>query len=301
MIPQQAEAVNMAVVALECPALCGMMGVMSSQRGSPNFAKQRLDLAVVSLGLAESRERAQALIMAGQVLVDGEPVTKPGKQILPTAQVSLRESLPYVSRGGLKLEAALDAFDMRPEGWIVADVGASTGGFTDCVLQRGAAQVYAIDVGYGQLAWKLRQDPRVIPLERTNVRYLRGLPDGAMADLAVIDVSFIGLHLVLPAVALFLKPAGRVVMLIKPQFEAGPQQVGRGGVVKDPDVHRQVLSRVLGWASDHGWSVMGLIASPIRGPKGNVEFLALMARGPGLSPDLLDELINAVLGSVSPD
>lgn len=268
---------------------------MGNPRNTSTSAKQRLDVVMVNQGLAESRSRAQALIMSGQVLVDDEPVIKPGQQIPATARVSLRDSLPYVSRGGLKLEAALDAFGIQPEGWTVADVGASTGGFTDCVLQRGAARVYAVDVGYGQLAWKLRQDPRVIPLERTNVRYLQGLPDRTLVDLAVIDVSFIGLHLVLPAVAQFLKPTGRVVALIKPQFEAGPQQVDKGGVVKDPDIHRQVLARVLGWASAHGWTVMDLVASPIRGPKGNAEFLALLAPGPASPAEHVNQLIDSVL------
>ena len=177
----------------------------------------------------------------------------------------------------------------------MADVGASTGGFSDCLLQRGAAHVYAIDVGYGQLAWKLRQDSRVTSLERSNVRSLQGLPGGVQVDLAVVDVSFIGLDLVLPAVARFLRPGGQAIVLIKPQFEAGKALVGKGGVVRDPAVHREVLARVLGWAAGHGWSVAGLIRSPITGPKGNVEFLALLRRVDDAPIPDLSTLIDVVL------
>ncbi len=253
--------------------------------------RQRLDVTLVELGLAESREKARALIMAGSVLVDEVPAVKPG-QIAPAgSQVRVREELPYVSRGGLKLAAALDAFALDPAGLAAADVGASTGGFTDCLLQRGAARVYAIDVGYGQLAWKLRQDPRVIVLERTNVRALQALPDAALVDLVVVDVSFIGLDLVLPAVA----RCGQAVVLIKPQFEAGKGRVGKGGVVRDPALHREILLRVLGWAAGHSWAVAGLIRSPITGPKGNVEFLALLSRrGAAPTPDVA-ALVDAVL------
>jgi 23S rRNA (cytidine1920-2'-O)/16S rRNA (cytidine1409-2'-O)-methyltransferase len=257
--------------------------------------RQRLDVTLVELGLAESREKARALIMAGSVLVDEVPAVKPG-QIAPAgSQVRVREELPYVSRGGLKLAAALDAFALDPAGLAAADVGASTGGFTDCLLQRGAARVYAIDVGYGQLAWKLRQDPRVIVLERTNVRALQALPDAALVELAVVDVSFIGLDLVLPAVARWLSADGQAVVLIKPQFEAGKGRVGKGGVVRDPALHREILLRVLGWAAGHSWAVAGLIRSPITGPKGNVEFLALLSRrGAAPTPDVA-ALVDAVL------
>lgn len=262
--------------------------------------KQRLDTLLVDLGLAESREKARALIMAGSVLVDELPATKPGQTAPAGSQVRLRAELPYVSRGGLKLAAALDAFALDPAGLTVADVGASTGGFSDCLLQRGAARVYAIDVGYGQLAWKLRQDDRVVSLERTNVRTMQALPDGSLVDLAVIDVSFIGLDLVLPAVARLLRGEGRAVVLIKPQFEAGKALVGKGGVVRDPAVHRAVLLRVLSWAAAHGWAVAGLIRSPITGPKGNVEFLALLQRGVDLATPALPDLIDAVLASDPP-
>ncbi|MCS6844530.1 MAG: TlyA family RNA methyltransferase [Caldilineales bacterium] len=256
--------------------------------------KQRLDTLLVARGLAESRERARSLIMAGEVLVNDAPATKPGMLVAADADVRVREGLPYVSRGGLKLEAALDAFGLDPTGMVAVDVGASTGGFTDCLLQRGAAHVVAVDVGYGQLAWKLRADPRVTVLERTNVRHLEALPDGRLADLAVVDVSFIGLRLVLPAVARLLAPGGRIVALIKPQFEAGRGRVGKGGVVRDPEVHRQVLRDVLGWAVEQGWAVEGLIRSPITGPKGNVEFLCLLRPGGGSAGRAPEELIAAL-------
>jgi len=256
--------------------------------------KQRLDTLLLDLGLAESREKARALIMAGSVLVNDTPATKPGQLTPAGSQVRVREELPYVSRGGLKLAAGLDAFALDPAGLIVIDVGASTGGFSDCLLQRGAAHIYAIDVGYGQLAWKLRQESRVTSLERTNVRTLAALPDAQLADLAVIDVSFIGLDLVLPAVARLLQPAGRAIALIKPQFEAGKGAVGKGGVVRDPAVHRAVLLRVLTWAADHGWTAHGLIRSPITGPKGNVEFLALFQLGPASSAPAPTALVDAL-------
>ncbi len=256
--------------------------------------KQRLDTLLLDLGLAESREKARALIMAGSVLVNDTSATKPGQLTPVGSQVRVRENLSYVSRGGLKLTAALDAFALDPAGLVVVDVGASTGGFSDCLLQRDAAHIYAIDVGYGQLAWKLRQDSRVTPLERTNVRNLVALPDARLADLAVIDVSFIGLDLVLPAVARLLQPAGRAIALIKPQFEAGKGTVGKGGVVRDSAVHRAVLLRVLTWAVGHGWAIGGLIRSPITGPKGNVEFLALLQLGVAPSAPMPAELVDAL-------
>jgi 23S rRNA (cytidine1920-2'-O)/16S rRNA (cytidine1409-2'-O)-methyltransferase len=263
--------------------------------------KQRLDTLLVELGLAESREKARALIMAGSVLLDDQPATKPGQMAPAGSRVRVKDSLPYVSRGGLKLEAALDAFAVDPAGFVVVDVGASTGGFSDCLLQRGAAHVYAIDVGYGQLAWQLRQDSRVTSLERTNVRNLSGLPGSVQADLAVVDVSFIGLDLVLPAVARILQADGQAIVLIKPQFEAGKAHVGKGGVVRDPETHRSVLARVLAWAVAHGWTVAGLIRSPITGPKGNVEFLALLRRNAaGSSSDLADLIDKALLPQFSP-
>lgn len=253
--------------------------------------KQRLDLLLVERQLAESRERARRLIMAGEVLVDERVSDKPGKTVPVTATIRVRQSLPYVSRGGLKLKAALDAFALDVTGLTAVDVGASTGGFTDCLLQHGAACVYAVDVGYGQLAWSLRQDDRVVVMERTNIRHLEELPpantmghnlaDGAapvLADLATIDASFIGLELVLPPTLRLLQPAGEIVALIKPQFEAGPESVGRGGVVRDPRVHRRVLHDTLVYATGLDLVVGGLIASPAIGPAGNVEFLVRVLR-----------------------
>ncbi|MGD8626834.1 MAG: TlyA family RNA methyltransferase [Anaerolineae bacterium] len=234
--------------------------------------KERLDLLMVERGLVESRQRAQRLIMAGQVAVGDRTVDKPGTRVPIAADLEISGGLPYASRGGYKLAAALEAFDLAVEGRTAADVGASTGGFTDCLLQRGAAQIYAIDVGYGQLAWKLQQDPRVIVMDRTNARYLEHLP--APVDLVVIDVSFISLKLILPAAAGWLAPGGQIVALIKPQFEAGRKQVGKGGVVRDPAIHRAVLADLLGWAQARGLGLMGLIPSPITGAAGNVEFLA---------------------------
>ncbi len=251
--------------------------------------KKRLDVLLVERGLVESRERGKRLIMAGQVLVDGQVLDKPGMRVAGGADIRLQAKPPYVSRGGLKLEAALDSFAVQVAGAVAADVGASTGGFTDCLLQRGASKVYAIDVGYGQLAWRLRQHPRVVVMERVNARYLESLPEPI--DLATIDVSFISLKLVLPSVTGWLEPAGDIIALIKPQFEAGRAEVGRGGVVKDPEVHRAVLSKILGWALDHGLVVRGLIASPLKGPAGNVEFLAHLSQGYGEASIEIEEAI----------
>lgn len=235
--------------------------------------KQRLDLLLVERGLAESREQARRLIMAGEVLVDETVRDKPGQSFAPDVRMRVRNVLPYVSRGGLKLAAALDKFPISVQGKIAVDVGASTGGFTDCLLQRGVERVYAIDVGYGQLAWKLRTDPRVVSLERTNIRHLAALPDGAQADLAVIDASFIGLALVLPATLQLLCPEADVIALIKPQFEAGKEQVGKGGVVRDSAVHRRVIEAVFQSVQQLGLTVEGLHPSPLLGPAGNLEFL----------------------------
>ncbi|HIC93877.1 MAG TPA: TlyA family RNA methyltransferase [Anaerolineae bacterium] len=253
------------------------------------MGKKRLDVLLVERGLVESRERGKRLIMAGQVLVEGRVVDKPGAKVPVDADIRLRTKLPYVSRGGIKLAAALEAFGVDVEGAVAADVGASTGGFTDCLLQRGARRVYAIDVGYGQLAWRLRRDPRVVVMERTNVRYLDSLPEPV--DLATVDVSFISLELVLPKVMGWLKPGGEIIALIKPQFEAGREKVGKGGVVRDPEVHRAVLGKILGWAVDHGLAVRGLIPSPIKGPAGNVEFLVHLRRGPGETSIDIEEAI----------
>lgn len=248
--------------------------------------KNRIDLVLVDRGLCESRSEAQRLIMAGEIRVDGQVVTKAGTRVPIEADITITQGLPFVSRGGFKLEAALDAFSISVEGKVVADVGASTGGFTDCLLQQGAQRVYAIDVGYGQLAWSLRNDTRVVVMERTNARHLHELPEPI--DLATVDVSFISLTLVLPRIREWLIPGGAVIALIKPQFEAGRRQVGKGGVVRDPSTHRQVLHDTLTWASQNGLAPQGLIRSPIKGPAGNVEFLALLNRdasdGIGIGP-----------------
>ncbi len=238
--------------------------------------KVRLDQLLVQRGLAETRARAQALILAGQVRVAGAPGRKPGQMVDPDAPVEVLQPLPYVSRGGFKLAHALDRFGVDPAGWVCLDVGASTGGFTDVLLQRGAVRVYAVDVGYGQLHWRLRQDPRVVVLERTHILRLTALPEPV--DLATVDVSFISLIRVLPAVLRHLKPRGELIALVKPQFEAERRQVGKRGVVRDPEVHRQVLARVLAAAADLGLVLGGLTASPLLGPEGNVEFLAWWRR-----------------------
>lgn len=240
------------------------------------MARERLDKLVVDRGLAPTRARAQALILAGKVTVAGQVVTKAGTSVKADADVALREEdHPYVSRGALKLEAALAAFAVDPRGCVCLDIGASTGGFTDLLLRRGASKVYAIDVGYGQLAWSLRQDPRVVVLERENVRELDPAKVPEPCDLAVIDVSFISLTLVLPRVRELLgPPAGKsVIALVKPQFEAGREHVGKGGVVRDPAARQGAVDKVAGWAAAHGYTAGATVESPIHGPAGNVEIL----------------------------
>ncbi|MCD8212247.1 MAG: TlyA family RNA methyltransferase [Oscillospiraceae bacterium] len=233
-------------------------------------------------GLTDSRQKAQAVIMAGQVFVNGQKATKPGSQTDENASVELRGGgLPYVSRGGLKLEKAMETFPISLEGRVAADIGASTGGFTDCMLQHGAARVYAVDVGYGQLAWKLRNDPRVVCLERTNARYLTREQIPEPLDFASVDVSFISLNLILPALRPLMNVDGQSVCLIKPQFEAGRDQVGKKGVVRDAAVHEAVLENFLVHASDAGFLVEGLTYSPIRGPEGNIEYLGFLKPGIG--------------------
>ncbi len=244
--------------------------------------KERLDAAVVARGLVSGRDRAKGLIMAGQVYVDGQKADKPGQQVDENSRIEVRgDTLAYVSRGGLKLEKAMTAFDLSLEGMICADIGASTGGFTDCMLQNGASKVYAIDVGYGQLAWKLRNDPRVVNLERTNVRYVtrQQVPDPL--DFASIDVSFISLGLVLPVVFQLLKDQCKVTCLVKPQFEAGRELVGKKGVVRDPATHRMVIEKVLTTAQEIGFQPLGITFSPVKGPEGNIEYLLLLKKGEG--------------------
>ncbi len=253
---------------------------------------------MVALGLAESRSQAQALIMAGEVRVDGEVARKAGQRVAADTEIVLENRLPYVSRGGLKLAGALDAFAHEPADKTCADVGASTGGFTDVLLQRGAAKVYAIDVGYGQLAWKLRQDPRVVTIERTNARHLETL--GEKIDLAVMDASFISIQLLLPAIAKWLRPGGDVISLVKPQFEAGREEVGKGGVVRDATVHAGVLATVAAFAQGHGWTVRGLTSSPILGPAGNREFFIWLTLGVAPSCDVEQEIALALNGPALP-
>lgn len=235
--------------------------------------KERLDKLMVKRGMAPSRERAQAMIMAGVVRVKGQPAQKPGQLVEEDAPIEvLEDPIPYVSRGGLKLEAALDAFSVDVRGKVCMDVGASTGGFTDCLLQRGAKRVYAVDVGWGQLHWKLRQDPRVVILERRNIRHLPKEEVPEEVDLATIDCSFISLKLVIPAVLKFLKERAEILALIKPQFEVGKGEVGKGGVVRDPEKHRRVVQEIWDFAASLGLKPQGVVESPILGPKGNREF-----------------------------
>ncbi len=238
------------------------------------IAKVRLDKLLVERGLADSREQAQRMIMAGWVLVEDRPAPKPGQKIATDASIRVKKRPAYVSRGGYKLEAALDAFNIDPAGWVCADIGASTGGFTDLLLQRGAKRVYAIDVGYGQLHWRLRNDARIVVMERTNARFLQSLPEPV--DLVTIDASFISLQLLLPTAKRLLSPNGKIIALVKPQFEVGKGKVGKGGVVRDPALHRRVLEDILHWASAETLGPQGLIPSPILGPKGNREFLLLL-------------------------
>ena len=243
---------------------------------------ERLDVLLVSLGLAESRAKAQATIMAGEVYVNGQKADKSGMEVDITSNIEVRGSAcPYVSRGGLKLEKALKNFGVDPTGYVCSDSGASTGGFTDCLLQQGASKVFAIDVGYGQLAWKIRNDPRVVVMERTNIRYVTLEDLGEPLDLSVIDVSFISLGLVLPVVKTLLKPTGQVLCLIKPQFEAGKDKVGKKGVVRDPAVHEEVLQNFISLAKSLDFTIRNLTFSPVKGPEGNIEFLAHLSMQPG--------------------
>jgi len=242
--------------------------------------KTRLDVLLVERGLQESRQKAQATIMSGLVFVDGQRVDKAGTAVSPEASVEIRgHALRYVSRGGLKLEKAMTNFGLTLEGKTCADIGASTGGFTDCMLQNGAQKVYAVDVGYGQLDWKLRTDPRVVCMERTNARYLtrEQIPDPL--DFASIDVSFISLKLIFPALFQLLKEDGHIACLIKPQFEAGREKVGKKGVVRDPAVHLEVLENFMVHAKESNFTVLGITYSPIRGPEGNIEYLGYLKKG----------------------
>ena len=242
--------------------------------------KVRLDQLVFERGFTESRERAKTTVMSGLVYVNGQKADKPGMPVDPEAKLEVRgDALPFVSRGGYKLDKALKVFPVDPAGKVCIDCGASTGGFTDVLLQHGAAKVYSVDVGYGQLAWKLRSDERVVNLERTNLRYITREQIPEELDLAVMDVSFISIRLVLPAVKELLKPGADYICLIKPQFEAGREEVGKKGVVRDPAVHEEVVRGILEFVPTIGFSVLGLDYSPIRGPEGNIEYICWLKKG----------------------
>ena len=257
------------------------------------MAKKRLDVLLVERGLADSRQKAQAMIMAGQVYAGERRCDKAGQSLDEETVLEVRgQTMPYVSRGGWKLEKAMRSFPITLNNKIAADIGASTGGFTDCMLKNGASKVYAVDVGYGQLAWAIRNDPRVVCLERTNARYLTREQIPEPLDFASIDVSFISLGLILPALRPLLGDGGEAVALVKPQFEAGREKVGKKGVVRDPAVHLEVLEQFLRQAGQSGFSVKGLDFSPIRGPEGNIEYLGYLCTGPGESgPCDLKELV----------
>ena len=258
--------------------------------------KKRLDVLLTEKGFCDSRSKAQAIIMAGHVYVNGQKADKPGISYEETVDIEVRgESCPYVSRGGLKLEKALRDFGVDPTGFVCSDSGASTGGFTDCLLQQGASKVFAIDVGYGQLDWKIRSDPRVVVMERTNIRYVTPDDLGEALDLSVIDVSFISLKIVLPAIKALLKPTGQVLCLIKPQFEAGREKVGKKGVVRDPETHKQVLDDFVALADSLQFTILGLTFSPVKGPEGNIEFLGhlTLADGEGIVPDTAQVVADA--------
>ena len=253
--------------------------------------KKRLDVLLTEQGYAESRSKAQAIIMSGLVYVDGQKADKPGISYEETVSLEVRgAACPYVSRGGLKLEKALRDFGVKPEGFVCSDSGASTGGFTDCLLQQGASKVFAIDVGYGQLDWKIRSDPRVVVMEKTNIRYVTPEQLGEPLDLSVVDVSFISLKIVLPAIRALLKPTGQVLCLIKPQFEAGREKVGKKGVLREKSTHVEVLQGFVELADSLGFHILGLTYSPVKGPEGNIEFLGHLSLNdvPGICPDVVD-------------
>lgn len=235
------------------------------------MAKKRIDIMLVEKGLAESRAKAQAMIMAGDVLADGKIVLKAGTLVNKDADVSVAEPPPFVSRGGLKLDYGLGYFGLDVRDAVVADIGASTGGFTDCLLKRGVRRVYAVDVGYGQLDYRLRQDPRVIVMDRVNARNTPDIQE--KLDMVVIDVSFISVEKIIPAVAGLLKEKGSIIVLVKPQFEAKRKEVGKGGIIRQPEIHARVLGRFVKWVTDNGYRLKGMVGSPIEGASGNREFL----------------------------
>ena len=250
--------------------------------------KKRLDVLLTEQGYADTRSKAQAIIMSGLVYVDGQKADKPGVSYDENVSLEVRgAACPYVSRGGLKLEKALRDFNVDPTGFVCSDSGASTGGFTDCLLQKGAKKVFAIDVGYGQLDWKIRSDPRVVVMERTNIRYVTAEQLGEPLDLSVIDVSFISLRIVLPTIKTLLRENGQVLCLIKPQFEAGKEKVGKKGVIREPEIHKEVLDDFVALAAELNFTILGLTFSPVKGPEGNIEFLGhlTLEELPGIMPD----------------
>ena len=250
--------------------------------------KKRLDVLLTEQGYADTRSKAQAIIMSGQVYVNGQKADKPGVSYEVSVELEVRGAVcPYVSRGGLKLEKALRDFGVKPVDYVCSDSGASTGGFTDCLLQQGARKVFAIDVGYGQLDWKIRSDERVVVMERTNIRYVTPEDLGEPLDLSVIDVSFISLKIVLPTIKNLLKPTGQVLCLIKPQFEAGKEKVGKKGVVREKSTHKEVLDNFVSLADELNFKILGLTFSPVKGPEGNIEFLGHLSLDDveGIRPD----------------
>ena len=258
--------------------------------------KKRLDVLLTERMFAETRSKAQAIIMSGNVYVNGQKADKPGISYEETVEIEVKGAVcPYVSRGGLKLEKALRDFGVKPEGYVCSDSGASTGGFTDCLLQQGAKKVFAIDVGYGQLDWKIRSDERVVVMERTNIRYVTPEDLGEPLDLSVIDVSFIGLEIVLPTIKTLLKPTGQVLCLIKPQFEAGKENVGKKGVVREPKIHKIVLDNFVALVHSLGFKILGLTFSPVKGPEGNIEFLGHLSLDDveGIEPDTAQVVADA--------
>ncbi len=260
--------------------------------------KKRLDVLLTELGYADSRSKAQAIIMSGLVYADGQKADKPGASFPETVSIEVRgAACPYVSRGGLKLEKALRDFGVKPEGYVCSDSGASTGGFTDCLLQQGARKVFAIDVGYGQLDWKIRSDPRVVVMERTNIRYVTPEDLGESLDLSVIDVSFISLKIVLPTIKNLLKPTGQVLCLIKPQFEAGKEKVGKKGVVREPAIHLEVIFNVISFVRKMGLVCKALTYSPVKGPEGNIEYLVWLTKDQEQEDNVPDSLVEDVVRS----
>lgn len=263
-----------------------------AETNTEKVKKERLDVLLVERNLVQSRARAKTTIMAGLVLVDGNKIDKAGTMVKANADIRvLGNKIPYVSRGGLKLEKAINEFRVELDGKVTADIGASTGGFTDCMLQNGAVKVFAIDVGYGQLDWSLRTDERVINMERTNVRNVTPEDIGELIDLASIDVAFISLEKVLPAVKAMLKPAGEIVALIKPQFEAGKEKVGKKGVVRDPKVHLEVIHNVVDMAREMNFVTRELTFSPVKGPEGNIEYLIWLSKDVSAEDNVTDEVI----------